>query len=242
MVLGAVSGCKRQGHDGETPERVANDITASEVQATRVNVTPNETNRPSLPEPDVARPTPVIYLLVLGQPLPEPELDYVEAALRLYFPNPLARLPIEPLPQSAYYAPRRRYRAERLLDYLERRTPEDAQVMMGLTQADISTTKGDVYDWGVLGLATLSGRQCVISSFRTARGAKDVMQARQRLTKTVIHEVGHAIGLPHCPNYGCIMEDGKGSVLTTDHEQDVCATCRGKVGQLMLAPPSRLPW
>jgi archaemetzincin len=169
-------------------------------------------------------------------------MDYVEATLRLYFPFPIRRLPVAVLPSQAYYAPRKRYRAERLLDYLEQHTPNDAQVVMGLTEADISTTKGDIYDWGILGLATVSGRQCVISRYRATRGAKSPDHVKERLAKTVVHEVGHTIGLLHCPNYGCIMEDGKGSVLTTDHERDVCGDCRAKVGNLMSAVPAVLPW
>lgn len=183
-----------------------------------------------------------IYLQPLGVALVANELEYIEAALAAYFPFPIRRLPTEALPANAYYAPRKRYRAERLLDYLETRTPSDAQVVIGLTEADISTTKGDVYDWGILGLATISGQQCVISRFRAQRGAKDATHVRQRLAKTVVHEVGHTIGLPHCPNYGCVMEDGKGSVLTTDHERDVCSECRARVGSLMLPVPATLPW
>lgn len=183
-----------------------------------------------------------IYLQPLGDALEAAELEYIEAALALYFPFPVRRLPSEALPADAYYAPRKRYRAERLLDHLEARTPTDAQVVIGLTTADISTTKGQIYDWGILGLATISGQQCVISRFRAQRGAKDARHVRQRLAKTVVHEVGHTIGLPHCPNHGCVMEDGKGSVLTTDHERDVCADCRARVGRLMLPVPVTLPW
>lgn len=190
----------------------------------------------------VAAPTKVIYLQPLGGTLPESELAYVAQAVKSYFPFPIRLLPIAELPSGAYHAPRKRYRAERLLDYLEHQTPEDAQVMVGLTEVDISTTKGEVYDWGILGLATLSGRQCVISRFRATRGASSPEQIKARLGKTVVHEIGHTIGLPHCSNYGCIMEDGKGSVLTTDHERDICADCRAKAGNWMLPPPSHLPW
>lgn len=183
-----------------------------------------------------------VYLQPLGDGVAESELTFIEAALALYFPFAIKRLPTVPLPKDAYYATRARYRAERLLKHLERLTPPDAQVVVGLTEVDISTTKGDIYDWGVLGLATLSGKQCVISRFRAQRDALSPLHVRERLTKTVVHEVGHTIGLPHCPNYGCIMEDGKGSVTTTDHEHDVCAQCRARVGDLMLPPPVHLPW
>lgn len=227
-------------HGGDMRSPLATARTGGEVSANPAAVS----SRASTASSPAAAQAPVktIYLLPLGAALADADVAYVESVLRLFFPFPIRRLPAAELPVQAYYAPRRRYRAERLLEYLERHTPEDAQVMMGLTEVDISTTKGGVYDWGILGLATLSGQHCVISRFRAQRGAKDATHIKQRLAKTVVHEVGHTIGLPHCPHYGCLMEDGKGSVLTTDHERDVCAECRAKVGSLMLPGPAAPPW
>lgn len=202
----------------------------------------SETTTKAATESGVAITAKAIYLQPLGPSSNESDLTYIVSTLELYFPFAVRRLPIEPLPKEAYYAPRKRYRAERLLSHLERLTHPDAQVVIGLTESDISTTKGDIYDWGVLGLATLSGQQCVISRFRAQRDAKSERHVQERLAKTVVHEVGHTIGLPHCPNHGCIMEDGKGTVKTTDHERDVCASCRSRVGALMLPPPVQLPW
>lgn len=47
-----------------------------------------------------------------------------------------------PLPASAYYKPRKRYRAEKLLAFLDRHTPASFDKIIGLTRKDISTTKG----------------------------------------------------------------------------------------------------
>ncbi len=55
--------------------------------------------------------------------------------------------PNMPLPAAAYYAPRGRYRADSLLQYLKRYGSGDT-VIIGLTNKDISTTKGNVADWG----------------------------------------------------------------------------------------------
>jgi archaemetzincin len=254
-VVGA-AGCARSGSDGETPNGGANATNSTErfgptssASSPEVATAPEVTVPTRLSSAPANAPTSstfgggkTIYLLPLGVALGGAELEYVEAALRLFFPFPVRRLPATVLPRQAYYVPRQRYRAERLLTYLEQHTPDDAQVMVGLTEVDISTTKGDVFDWGILGLATVSGQHCVISRFRAKRGAHSDEHVKQRLAKTVVHEVGHTIGLPHCPNYGCIMEDGKGSVLTTDHERDVCAECRVKVGASMLPVPTELPW
>lgn len=164
-------------------------------------------------------------------------------ALSVFFPHPAVQLPPIPLPPESYYPPRSRYRAEKILAHLRGITPKDAQVVMGLTAVDISTTKGQYEDWGILGLATIGGQQCVISRFRAKRDARDALHTRIRLAKTVIHEVGHTLGLDHCPHYGCLMEDGQGTVKTTDHEYDFCDRCRGLVAEAVLPrDKSRIPW
>ena len=206
---------------------------------------PAETSRTPEPANPGAPAQPAlgkIYLQELGTPLPKADLEFTLRSLAYFFPNPVVVLPPRDVPQSAYYPPRSRYRAEKLLDTLTEQTPEDAQVVVGLTTVDISTTKGEYEDWGILGLATISGRQCVISRFRAARGAQNAEHTRQRLAKVVVHEIGHTLGLSHCPTFSCLMEDGKGSVLTTDHELDFCASCRSAVGEKLLPASGPLPW
>jgi archaemetzincin len=151
--------------------------------------------------------------------------------------------PVE-LPKSAFYAPRSRYRAEKLLDFVRARLPAGALRIAGITAVDISTTKPPHADWGILGLATIDGSACVLSTFRCHRRSKNAEHARVRFAKTAVHEIGHTFGLDHCPNRGCLMEDGGGSVLTTDRERDLCTACRmhlSKRGVLRL-PPGELPW
>jgi archaemetzincin len=129
-------------------------------------------------------------------------------------------LPERPLPEMAYYKPRKRYRAEKLLDYLDRNVHagSDCFAVMGFTKVDISTTKGKYVDWGVLGLGTLGGPSGVVSSYRMiARGEKWRM-VQMRAVKVVNHELGHVLGLDHIDGKGCLMEDAKGTVKTVDGE------------------------
>jgi archaemetzincin len=171
-----------------------------------------------------------VYLQPLGDQLPSEDVTYIRRALDVFYPLSAKELGPKPLPTKAYSPPRQRYRAEKLLDFLKSEAPEDSHVIIGLTDVDISTTKGKYEDWGILGLASIAGGECVISRFRAKREARDDLHTRQRLAKTVVHEVGHTLGLLHCPNYGCLMEDGQGSVKTTDHEYDLCDECRARLG------------
>lgn len=188
--------------------------------------------------------SPRLYVQALGDALPEAHVDLVLVALRVMLAAEPVRLARVALPAKAYYPPRKRYRAERLLEFLDTQIPADGTQILGLTGVDISTTKGRVKDWGVLGLGELPGTACVISSFRCRRGARDPRHAAERLAKVAVHEVGHTLGLPHCPTRGCLMEDARGLVATSDREYDLCSRCRRLVAEaghpLPVAP--RFPW
>jgi len=187
---------------------------------------------------------PKLYLLALGSELSSEDVTYVRRALQSFYDFDVLILPSMELPRDAWYAPRSRYRAEILLEHLARRMPADGFRILGLTRSDISTTKGNVRDWGILGLATIDGSACVISSFRTMKGVQGAQQARVRLGKVAVHEIGHTLGLRHCPHLGCLMEDAQGTVATTDRERELCPECRAELlrrGIALIGAPSP-PW
>jgi len=124
-----------------------------------------------------------------------------------------------PLPRAAYYPPRRRYRAEKLLAHLDRSVlpGSGCDLVMGWTRVDISTTKAEHVDWGILGLAWIGGPSGVVSTFRMGRRVSREVAA-MRAVKVVNHELGHALGLDHHARAGCLMEDAGGTVKTVDRE------------------------
>jgi archaemetzincin len=121
-----------------------------------------------------------------------------------------------PLPKSAWYAPRARYRADTLLDHLHETAGPKPPVVIGITEKDISCTKDEHVDWG-----------CIVSTFRLGARGADEKKLRERLRKVAIHEVGHVTGLPHCPKAGCVMRDAEASIETVDRESGAfCAECK----------------
>jgi archaemetzincin len=177
-------------------------------------------------------------------------VDEVVESLRAFYsigasvPIDVRVLACQKLPNTAYYPPRKRYRAERLLTYLNGRMPQDGWRILGLTDVDISTTKDEFPDWGVMGLGELPGTATVISSFRCRKKARNQAHAIERLAKVAVHEIGHTLGLPHCPTKSCLMEDVMGKVTTTDRERDFCPACRAlaKRNGFAIAEKPRIPW
>lgn len=131
------------------------------------------------------------------------------------------------LPKEAFYYPRSRYRADKLLTFLAK-TPGSYDKVLGITSKDISTTNGSHHDWGLFGLGQLPGRSCILSSFRLGR--KGPKTRDQRLAEVAIHEVGHTFGLDHCPTAKCVMADAEGSIKTVDESTGkLCEICRRKL-------------
>ena len=186
----------------------------------------------------------VLYLQPLGSRISDLDIAIVEKALLAFFSFDVKELERLPMPREAYYPPRRRYRAPRLLEILARGVSEGTHRVLGLTGADISCTKGDIYDWGVLGYAQINGPASVISIFRCRIGAKSKAHARVRLAKVAVHEIGHTLGLEHCPNRGCLMEDAHGKVSTCDREYDFCDRCRALLKALgtPITESPAIPW
>lgn len=123
------------------------------------------------------------------------------------------------LPKEAYYKDRNRYRADSIIRYLSQNT-EKGFVKIGLTTKDISTTKGSVKDFGVMGLGYQPGKSCVASNFRLSKANRN-----QQFFKVAIHEIGHTQGLVHCPVKSCFMRDAEGK-NHTDEEKDFCDKCK----------------
>lgn len=199
------------------------------------------------PPPPAAAPRPAVatraevMLVELGPPFPEDLRLAVEQALRDELAVEVRWHEPIPLPRAAWYAPRKRWRADTLLEHLLTLV-EDAPAstrVLGLTTKDISTTKGEHHDWGVFGLGYCPGQAAVISSHRLKRGATDREQLRFRVATTAVHEVGHTLGLDHCPEARCPMQDAQGGIENTDTSTGhLGPACRA---ELEAAHPLRAP-
>ena len=150
--------------------------------------------------------------------IPNEVVNYEFAELKKVYPNLTLKRPIE-LPHFAFYRPRNRYKADLLREYLGSNTYL-SHVTLGLTSKDISTIKGAIADWGVMGLGACPGNSCIVSTFRLAKE-----EMLMQLYKVCIHELGHTQGLQHCSVKTCFMRDAEGKNTTND-EIEFCQKCK----------------
>lgn len=128
-------------------------------------------------------------------------------------------LPNKPLSEDLMNKAQTRYRASKILDQQQSLLQRPSDVIIGLTDSDISTTHHGQEDWGILGLSYLNRNNCVISTFRV----KD----KSQFWKVVLHEFGHGfLGLDHCPNNdrSCFMVDANGKPKL-DRQHHFCDSC-----------------
>ncbi|MCY1662881.1 Zn-dependent protease [Chryseobacterium sp. SL1] len=158
---------------------------------------------------------------ILIQPFKDIEtekVNFIAKEIAKICPNVRILKPID-FPENTYYKPRNRYRADSIISYLDKKT-KDGFVIIGLTSKDISVTKGEIKDFGVMGLGFRPGKACVASNFRLDKKNSD-----EQFFKVSIHELGHTQGLKHCMVRMCFMRDAEGK-NPTNEETDFCEKCK----------------
>jgi archaemetzincin len=94
--------------------------------------------------------------------------------------------------------------ADALLRQLETTAAEDG-ILVGLTSADVATP---IFTF-VFGLARQGGRAAIVSTARLDPAfyglpVDDDLRAHRTVLE-ILHEIGHVVGLAHCPDPSCLM-------------------------------------
>ena len=170
---------------------------------------------------------------------PGSSIDFLQTQLSQFLHKQVFILPPMGMPVSFRNdAKGERYSADSLVQTLSQNAPDTRSIVMGLTTQDIYTTVRDSagaikkpWDkyavWGIFGLGSCPGRASIISTCRLQTADNQLFL--HRLRTVAIHELGHNLGLPHCPNPHCIMNDANEKISTVDHSgDDFCPSCRKK--------------
>ena len=109
-----------------------------------------------------------------------------------------------PYPDSAFYPPRDRYKADKLVKHLRKLQESTSDPVIAFAGKDISVGLHGYDDFGVMGWTRISIKSSVVSSHRLKQGSA----MKRDFLKLAIHELAHADGVPHCKNSDqCIMRD-----------------------------------
>jgi len=152
------------------------------------------------------------------------QVKAVAAFLRAFFDCRVCASRRVLLDDSLYNPRRRQYDADAVLDLLGAQVPSDAIAVLGVTGEHLS--RGRLRD--VAGISALKGRAAVISLARCGRKGQRKSDAI-RIAKNAAHELGHAVGMEHCPYFRCLM-NGANSVKESDRiPLSLCPVCLAKV-------------
>ncbi|MEN9963911.1 MAG: hypothetical protein RL582_1006 [Bacteroidota bacterium] len=113
----------------------------------------------------------------------------------------------EAMSSSFYYAPKSRYRADKIIASLRKRAAKN-EVYLAITSQDISTSVHQQKDFGIMGLGYVPGNASVVSSFR--------IKNKNLLYRIALHEIGHNKGIDHCPSKNCFMMDAEKKDRTSE--------------------------
>lgn len=129
-------------------------------------------------------------------------------------------LPKDNIPDSCYYKPRNRYRADKILMFLKKKYGQAGNYVIGVTDKDISTSIHGAKDYGIQGLSYLPGNVSIISTYR--------VKNKKLLWKLAAHEFCHGyFELRHCGknDQKCLIKDAEGGNPHFELKETLCDSC-----------------
>lgn len=165
-----------------------------------------------------------LYLVAIGD-IPDKVWRWINVASAEWFPMPVKHLAGLSIPTAAFDPKRKQYQSVEIMRMLAQTAPSDATRILGVTDVDLSIPMLSF----LFGQAQLDGQVAVVSLCRLQQEfyglpAQDEI-LRERLTKEVLHEMGHTFGLVHCSEQKCAMSLSTHIGMVDTKSERYCDRC-----------------
>jgi len=154
-------------------------------------------------------------------------IDWLQQDLPSIFPTEVTVLAPMQLSLRHFQRERNQYLADDILNELAGIAQNGDLVCLGITGVDLFSPGLNF----VFGIA--SRRRALVSIYRLRPGFYGMPENREvfrrRLLTEAVHEIGHAIGLPHCEHPGCVMYFSNWIGDTDRKGPDFCYQCKRRM-------------
>lgn len=169
-----------------------------------------------------------ITLVPIG-PVPSGLLDWLEHRLPDSIEQEVTIGEEISRPENAYVPGRRQYKGEALLADLQHHAYPGASQVVGLIDADCYAPGLNF----IFGQASIDRRDAIVALPRLRESfyghPDDLSLFRERVSKEIVHELGHTWGLSHCPDPQCVMHFSNSLRETDRKEIHFCPQCQAQI-------------
>jgi archaemetzincin len=175
-----------------------------------------------------------LYVLAVGE-VDESAMRWAEAVAAEWFPFPVGRLHPLPTPDGSWDEARGQHRSVEIMKAVARAVPPGAARVVGITEHDLSIPLLTF----LFGQAQLDGPVAVVSLCRLRQEfygfPANAELLKERLTKEMLHELGHTFGLTHCSRRECAMSLATHVEAVDSKGAGWCPDCGGHLARRFMS-------